>query len=637
MQRLDLATGGEELVQLRHRIRALVGRTQDQRRVGFGLDAGQHADQLRQTVRFDLHAHAHRGLVVRAGQRIDQAHGAVAAPVGIGRRPPLVLPQLHGHRRIVDPRGQRVLVGLRQRQQVDERLEQRADRPLRFHRAVEAHLRHVAAADHGQYVAVVHVGHHHAGLQRRPALVLQRLDGARDRRFGIRLRRGRHAGQDRQPGALQRALGVVPRQLAAHQIHVGREAVRRGHARRLRHAQRGRQRALVFCVVDQAGLVQLEQGVVATLFRPFRVAARVVVRRPLDHADQQGDLLGGQAVEVAAEPEFRARRHAMDGLAAALAQVDLVEVGLQDGALVVARLQDQREQDLVELAGRRLLLADAEQTAAGQLLGQRAGALAGVAAGFHQQPCRAHHAGEVHAVVVLEVAVLHRLQAGDQQLGHFLQAHQAAFFLLLPVQRGDARRVQPRGLQRLLAGDIPDARHAPAGQGHLDAARRHAAVHVDVAAAGDGEAAAFARIRARTLAGTVVAVGGGIEFGLQRLRIHGQPGRQLQRARVHAGGDLPAQFAETLRDLMVQVQRVGDQEPQAQAHGHQSPAEQALPPDRSALVTVVDVVFVQRFVVVVVAGHRGCDNGNSGESSAAAEGAPGPLPLRSAGVATECR
>ena len=88
---------------------------------------------------------------------------------------------------------------------------------------------------------------------------------------------------------------------------------------------------------------------------------------------------------------------------------------------------------------------------------------------------------------------------------------------------------------------------------------------------------------------------------------------------------------------LAQVQRVGDQEPQAQAHGHQSPAEQALPPDRSALVTVVDVVFVQRFVVVVVAGHRGCDNGNSGESSAAAEGAPGPLPLRSAGVATECR
>jgi hypothetical protein len=38
----------------------------------------------------------------------------------------------------------------------------------------------------------------------------------------------------------------------------------------------------------------------------------------------------------------------------------------------------------------------------------------------------------VDAVVVLEVAVLDRLQAGDQQFGHFLDAHQAALFLLLP-------------------------------------------------------------------------------------------------------------------------------------------------------------------------------------------------------------
>ena len=123
--------------------------------------------------------------------------------------------------------------------------------------------------------------------------------------------------------------------------------------------------------------------------------------------------------------------------------------------------------------------------------------------------------------------------------------------------------------------------------------------------------------------------------GVRAARHRGR--RDLQRPRVDTGGDLPAQFAETLRDLMVQVQRVGDQEPKAQAHRRQSPTEQALPPGRSAAVAVVDVVFVQRFVVVVVAGHRGCDNGNSGESSAATEGAPGPLPPCSAGVATECR
>ena len=41
VQRLDLAAGGEELVQLRHRVRALVDRAEDQRRIRLGLDAGQ--------------------------------------------------------------------------------------------------------------------------------------------------------------------------------------------------------------------------------------------------------------------------------------------------------------------------------------------------------------------------------------------------------------------------------------------------------------------------------------------------------------------------------------------------------------------------------------------------------------------
>ena len=54
--------------------------------------------------------------------------------------------------------------------------------------------------------------------------------------------------------------------------------------------------------------------------------------------------------QVAAEPELRGGGDAVDRLRAALAQVDLVEVGLEDRALVVARLDQQRVQDLVELA-----------------------------------------------------------------------------------------------------------------------------------------------------------------------------------------------------------------------------------------------------------------------------------------------
>lgn len=300
----------------------------------------------------------------------------------------------------------------------------------------------------------MHVGQHQAGLQRWALLVVQPLDGAGHRAFGIRLRGRRHAGQHAHAGALQHAFRVVVRQLAPHQVHIGREAIGRDQAGLGGHAQRRGQCALVFGRVDQVVFVQLAQHEIAPIQRPLRVTPRVVVGRPLDQPDQQGDLLGGHRIELAAEPQLRARGHAVDRLPAALAQVDLVEIGLQDGALVVTRLHDHRVQDLVELAGEGLFLADAEQAAACQLLGQGAGALADLAAGARHDPGRAHHAAQVDAVVAVEVAVLDRLQAGDQQLGHFFHAHQAAFFLLLPVQRGDARRIQPRTLERLAVAGV---------------------------------------------------------------------------------------------------------------------------------------------------------------------------------------
>src|SRR3546814_6833856 len=75
-----------------------------------------------------------------------------------------------------------------------------------------------------------------------------------------------------------------------------------------------------------------------------------------------------------------------------------------------------------------LLAADAQDARARQLLGQRAAALPCLAR-LQVDPGRAQHAGQVDAVVVGEVAVLHRLQAGDQQLRYVLDPHQLALFL----------------------------------------------------------------------------------------------------------------------------------------------------------------------------------------------------------------
>ena len=601
VQRLDLAIGGEELVQLRHRIRALVDRPEDQRGLALGLDAGQGADQLRQTLRLHVHAEAHRGLVVALRQRIQHVHGAVAAVVGIARLPVASAAQADRHRRIADRAGQRPFVRLGQRQQVDEGLEQRTDRALGIDRAVEALLGEIAAADHRDHVAVVHVGHHQAGLQRRPALAADRLQRARHRAFGIALRGRRHAGHHAEAGAGNRIGGVIARQLLAHQVDIGREAVGGDIAGVLGDSQRRLARALVFLVVDQAAFVHLAEHEIAALGGALRIAPRVVPGRPLDQADHQRDLLGGQVAQVAAEPELGGRGHAADRLRAALAQVDLVEIGLEDGALVVARFQQQRKQDFLELAGVGLFLADPEQAAARQLLGQRAGALAGIAAGFHVDEHGAQHAAEVHPDVVVEVAVLDRLQAGDQQFRHFLDPHQPPLFLLLAVQGGDARRVQARAAQRLAAAEVADRHDFASGQRHLQLRRGDPAIDIVVAAAGNPPAPAVARIGACTFAVAGV-VGRGIQLGLQGLRIHRQAVAQGQRPCVDPGRHLPAQLAEAFADLVVQVQHVGDQEAQQQCRAGQAPGQQARSPAAAACVAAL-VVVLQVVVLVFDARH----------------------------------
>ena len=393
--------------------------------------------------------------------------------------------------------------------------------------------------------------------------------------------------------------------LATNQVDVSREAVGRNQARCLGHTQRCLQRTLVLGIVDQRGLVQLAQHEVAAIQRTLRVAPRVVEGRPLDQADQQRDLLGLQRLQVTTEPELGAGGHAMDRLAATLAQVHLVEIGLEDGALVVARFHDQRVQHFVELAGDRLLLADAEQAAAGQLLGERRGALAALATGADGYPHRAGNAGQVDAVVAVEVLVLDRLQAGHQQIRRLIHADQAALFLLLPVQRGDACRIQPRGLQRLAVVGVAQRSDRAVGQRQLQPARSDAAIDIVVAAAGNNETPTVHRIGGRLLALSVIAVGGRGQLGLQGRRVQRLARRKHQRTRIHTGRDLPAQLTEALGHLLVQVQRIRDQEAQSQRDRSHAPGDQATPPQRAVvLLVVVEIVDV---VGIVASGHGDAD------------------------------
>src|SRR5690606_31204662 len=220
---------------------------------------------------------------------------------------------------------------------------------------------------------------------------------------------------------------------------------------------------------------------------------------------------------------------------------------------------------------------------------------------LHGHEQRAQHAAEVDAVVALEVAVLDRLQAGDQQLGHVLGPDRSPLHLLRAVQGGDPRRIQPRRAHRLAAAEGAQAVDPAARQHHFDPALPDPAVHVDEAAAGDAPAPAFVAVGARAHAGAVVAVGRGGQLGGQGLRVHGHARREQQRTRIDPRRQLPAQLAETLGDLVVEVQGVGNQEAQPQARGDQCPGEQAAapsgapaPPEKPGFVFSVVVGFDAR-------------------------------------------
>src|SRR5690606_15604353 len=291
----------------------------------------------------------------------------------------------------------------------------------------------------------------------------------------------------------------------------------------------------------------------------------------------------------------------------------LVEVGLQDRALVVARLEDQRVQALVDLAGPGLLLSDPEQAAAGQLLGQCGGALL-LLAGADVDQDRAQRAGDVDAVVAGEVAVFHGLQAGGQQLGDLLDPHQPPFFLALAIEGGDARRIQARGLDRLAGAGVVQARNLAAGQADLDPPRRHLAVDVGVATAGDGEARALDVVAALAPALAVLLVAGGVQFGAQGALVQRHARVQLQRARVDAGRDLPLQRAEALGHLAVEVDHVRDQEAGRQGDGREHRGQQVAAPGRAGALLLAVVV------IVFAAWHVGYGRGNGRSLAAPIQG-----------------
>jgi O-antigen biosynthesis protein len=262
------------------------------------------------------------------------------------------------------------------------------------------------------------------------------------------------------------------------------------------------------------------------------------------------------------------------GLASLLAEEDLVDIGLEDAPLVVAVFDEQGDQRLVELAHETL--AAIEEQVLDQLLGQRRATLDD-ATGSQVGPARAQDGGQVDAVVVLEIAILHCLQARDEQGRQLFELDEAALFLLRAIQRGDARGVDFGKVQGLAVGTVDEAGNASAGEFERDALGCMSAIEADEGATADDEAVAIARIGSGCLRRRRRAIAGGFQFQLQGLGIHRPPRRQIERPREHAARDLPAQVVEALAHLVIERDRVGDEEPDQGADTEQDWRTQQAP------------------------------------------------------------
>ncbi len=86
---------------------------------------------------------------------------------------------------------------------------------------------------------------------------------------------------------------------------------------------------------DEAPVLGLAQDEVAPLQGPLRVAERVVESRALHHADEERALREREVLDGLAEVEERGEADAVDRAVAVLAEIDFVQIRLEDLVLVV--------------------------------------------------------------------------------------------------------------------------------------------------------------------------------------------------------------------------------------------------------------------------------------------------------------
>ena len=327
-----------------------------------------------------------------------------------------------------------------ERGEIDERLERRAGLALRRDRAVELALGVVLAADQRAHRALRRHRDQRALLDvELLALLRQHVD----QRF---LRRRLQRRIDR---GLDHDVLVEPADQLVDRVHhpVG-HVVDRAAGRRVDDARRMRQRDLDGARIGEAVVGHRGEHELRPLLGAVEVLGRREPRRRLDQAGEQRGLGQRHALRRLAEVALRRR---LDAVGAG-AEIDAVEIELEDLLLGELVLEPDRQHHLLQLARHRALLRQEEVL--GQLLGDGRAALRD-AASQHVGDHGAHEAERVDAVVRVEPPVLDRQERLRQVGRHLLErdrgaAHLAAVGEHAAVERDDLHRRRPlRHLERL--------------------------------------------------------------------------------------------------------------------------------------------------------------------------------------------
>ncbi len=424
-------------------------------------------------------------MLTRLVERLPERHRPVEAVVvvlGLPRR--LRARHLHRHRLVDHDR--REGNPRPHRGGVDDRLEGGPGLPERLRGAVELAVLEVAPAHHGQDVAGLRLERDRQPLQVGRGGVLgfvvalrllleiggvgrvtvrpvgARLDGAQ---LGLEraLRGLLHLEIER--GVDPESVGIEPRaepgiELLAdvldEVLRHGAEVVTRGQQERIGSPP------VRFLAGDGALLRQEPEDQVAALDRAGRVPPRIVPAGRLGHGGERRRLRHVQVPGGLAEVALRRRLHAER----AVAEVDLVEVELEDLVLGVLRLDFPGDAGFAQLPtdGPLLPVDVFRKEVAGQLHGDGGKPLAD-ATGQDVGLDRAGKPDPVDAVVLVEPLVLGGQEGGDDGGGHLVQADDGAAFLAEVGDEAAVGGVHLGGLVGVVAVEPRDGGAAVAGAG----------------------------------------------------------------------------------------------------------------------------------------------------------------------------